>query len=180
MGMPAATRKRILEGAIELLRKDGPLEVRPFTLAATTGVSASLIAYHFPIPEHIIAQAAITHLKALEPLERSLLDDSEIHPATVMERWLRHRLAWCRGNPGVTAVLASPRPFGLERFEEWHAVTRSIIDGLIPHVITQSSTSMSTDQARSLAHIIHRVGLMHTREQEDKTTLLMLRSLLKK
>lgn len=178
--MPAATRERILKGAIELLRKDGPLDIRPFVLAATTGVSASLIAYHFPVPEHIVAQAAITHLKAIEPVERSLLDDPENPPATIMERWLRHRLAWGRRNPGVIAVLASPHAFGLERFEEWHAVTRSITDGLIPHVITQSMTSISTDQAREIARSVHRLGLMHTREQEEQTTLLMLRGLLNK
>jgi AcrR family transcriptional regulator len=178
--MPTATRKRILEGAIELLRKDGPLEVRPFALAATTGVSASLIAYHFPVPEDIIAQAAITHLKALEPMERSVLDKPEIHPATALEGWLRFRLEWGRRNPGVTAVLASPHAFGLERFEEWHAVTRSIIDGLIPHVITHNSTSISTDQAREIARLIHKIGLIATREREETAITYLIRSLLNK
>jgi AcrR family transcriptional regulator len=178
--MPTPTRKRILEGAIELLRKDGPLEVRPFALAATTGVSASLIAYHFPVPEDIIAQAAITHLKALEPMERSVLDDSESHPTTPLEGWLHYRLAWSRRNPGVAAVLASPHAFGLERFEEWHAVTRSIIDGLIPHVITHNSTSISTNQAREIARLIHKIGLIDTREQEETTIILMIRNLLNK
>jgi AcrR family transcriptional regulator len=176
--MPTATRKRILEGAIELLRKDGPLEVRPFALAAATGVSASLIAYHFPVPEDIIAQAAITQMKALEPKERSVLDDSDFHPTTALERWLRYRLAWSRRNPGVTAVLASPHAFGLERFEEWHAVTRSIIDGLIPHVITHNSTSVN--QAREIACVIHKIGLVATREQEETTIILMLRNFLNK
>ena len=176
--MPTATRARILEGAIELLRKDGPLNVRPFALAATTGISASLIAYHFPVPEQIIAQAAITHLKALAQLERSLLDDPDIHSFLVLERWFRNRIVWSRSNKGVAAVLASPHAFELERFEEWHAVTRSVIDGLTPHVISQSSTS--TDQARELARIIHKFGLMHIREQEEKAAQLALREILKK
>ena len=176
--MPAATRTRILDGAIAILRNGSPLDVRPFNISATTGVSASLINYHFPDPDTIVPQAAIAHLREFTHLERNLLEDDSREPSNILLEWLRHRAAWTRKCPGVTAVLIAPHVFGLERYEEWHQLNRSLVDGLTPHLLAIRRGSL--EDAKKNARMLHKIGFLPLREVEDFRELLVSEAVLNK
>lgn len=176
--MPAATRTRILDGAIAVLRNGNPLGVRPFAIAATTGVSASLINYHFPDPDTIAPQAAIAHLREYTSLERSLLGDDSRESLPLLQEWLRHRTEWTRKCPGITAMLIAPHVYGLERYGEWHQLTQSLIDGLTPHVLAIRKASL--EDAKIHARILNKIGFLPLREIEEFRELLLSEAILNK
>jgi hypothetical protein len=174
--MPAATRTRILDGAIAILRNGNPSDVRPFTISATTGVSASLINYHFPDPDTIAPQAAIAHLREYTSLERNLLGDDSRESLPLLQEWIRHRAEWTRKCPGITAVLVAPHVYGLERYEEWHQLNRSLIDGLTPHILAIRKASL--EDAKKHARILNKIGFLPLREVEEFRELFIPKAIL--
>ena len=152
------TRARIIQAAIELLRVSNPLGVRPVDLSLYTGVSPSLINYHFPDPATIISTAAAAALLKQARLERSWLDDLTKDASSAIESWLEIRRTWAKANPGIVAVLVSPNVFKLNELPEWVEAERLVRDGLAVHISVRQQGS--AQDARKMSEFLLRLAFI--------------------
>jgi AcrR family transcriptional regulator len=93
---PSGARERILEGALEVLKADGYAGLTTAKVAAASGESKALIAYHFGSKQGLVAEAAqeVSELLVAEVLEaigepasaRELVDGLTEGVWRVMER----------------------------------------------------------------------------------------------
>jgi len=134
-----------------LLRVSNPLAIRPVDLSLYTGVSPSLISYHFPDPETIISYAAASALLKQARLERSELDDLTQDASTAIERWLELRRTWVKANPNIVAVLASPIVFHLTHLPEWAEADQLVRDGLAVHISVVQNGDQSLSASGNIA-----------------------------
>lgn len=141
----------ILAATAELLNKEGPLEVRPSVIAAMSGVSQSLIHYHFPETTYLIAAAVINLYEAHVAESREVLakDGSR---ELVHREWYLLQKQWAIRNPGAAAVILGSTAFKLVRNEKWKTLERIMIDGLVPNIMNRN-TDLSITEATTAARI---------------------------
>ena len=138
------TKEIILSAARELLRTNSPVDVRPSTIAITTGVSQSLVHYHYPDIRDLLCLAAVGAYVLNVEASRSLLG-SDDPTQRILKQWLDLQRAWVQTNRGAAAILLAPTTYGLVRHESWRQAERLMVDGLVPHVLFEHPTFSSKE-----------------------------------
>lgn len=142
-----STRTRILEAAAEALQQaSDPFSVRPSAVSAISGISQSLIHYHFPETWLLTTNAAVRLLQDQVKLEESAIGQFVDDSAAALHAWSGLRLEWAERNQSACCILAFPRLFLLDKNSSWLSARDACRDLLAPHLLSQRRLTIKEAQ----------------------------------
>lgn len=145
-----STRTRILDAAAKALQQaSDPISVRPSTVSTISGISQSLIYYHFPETWLLTAHAAVRLLQSQVQLEVSANGRFVTDSAAALRSWSTLRLSWAERNQSACCILAFPKLFQLDQISEWRSARDISRDLLAPHLMSQHGLTL--EKAQDLA-----------------------------
>jgi len=147
------TRTRILEAAAKALQQaSDPFSVRQSTVSAISGISQSLIYYHFPETRLLTAHAAVWLLQSQVHLEVSANERLVNDSAASLHSWSSLRLSWAERNQSACCILAFPKLFQLDQISDWRSARDDSRDLLAPHLMSQHELTLGEAQELATAY----------------------------
>jgi AcrR family transcriptional regulator len=140
-GAPDATRARLLDGALECLRRFGLRGTTSRAIAAAAGVNLGAITYHFGSKDELVAQALLSAVRGwIEPALDILRGDGD--PAERLLAAVEHLRSAFEGARDMLpvyleALVAAPR----------HDTLRRGVEELLAEVRTFQSAQLREQQA---------------------------------
>ena len=142
-----STRTRILDAAAKALQQaSDPFSVRPSTVSAISGISQSLIYYHFPETWLLTAHAAVRLLQSQVQLEVSANERFVGDSVAALHSWSALRLEWVGRNQSTCCILAFPKLFQLDQISEWRSTRDISRDLLAPHLMSHHGLTLELAQ----------------------------------